>query len=61
MTMLVELGMTLDEMMDTGEMGDGVFEVDCPCGECHTLEPDGACDCDCGRRIESPLLALGLI
>ena len=40
----------------------GCCEVECPvCGEVFTLEPDGYAECDCGVRVESPLLALAMI
>ena len=42
-------------------IAEGQCYVTCPeCGAGYTLEPDGWADC-CGQRVESPLLAMGLI
>jgi len=42
---------------------DGVVTCKCPgCDMEYDLEPDGYCICDeCGARVESPLLAMGMI
>ena len=55
--------MDIDELLDMieGDGIDGPFDVECACGECHCLEPDGETTCDCGRLVQSPYMALGLI
>ena len=49
----------LQELMDI--MDEGIAYVECDCGASYTLEPDGHTQCECGRRVESPLIALGII
>jgi len=61
----IPYGLSIDELLDeVGYEGlsDSVFEVECECGAVYNLEPDGSCTCsECGAKVESPLLANGLI
>ena len=65
MNVYVWYGATIDELIDEYGMSamlDSVFEVECECGEVYALEPDGVCTCsECGKRVESPLVAYNLI
>lgn len=60
----VPLGTTADDLLEqygTLELLECLFCVECECGEWHALEQDGHCTCECGKRVESPMLAAGLI
>ncbi len=44
------------------EMKHGWFKVFCrKCKESRNVEPDGYFVCECGKKIESPMLELGVI
>ncbi len=52
---------TLNAIMKQ-EMKHGWFEVHCPkCKESRKVEPDGFFVCECGKKIESPMLVMGVI
>jgi len=64
MDVYVWFGATIDELIDEYglcAMLDSVFQVECECGEVYALEPDGECVCECGAKVQSPLVKASLI
>ena len=64
MNVYVWYGATIDELIaeyGTAAMLESVFEVECKCGEVYALEPDGECVCECGAKVQSPLVKACLI
>jgi len=64
MNVYVWYGATIDELIDEYGMSamlESVFECECECGEVYALEPDGVTTCECGKRVESPLVSNMLI